>query len=473
MDRDIVVLGATRAACEAALEAARRGFATVLVPAASGTARGSGRLEPRSPLRLAHEALAESEAPGMTRARTDLLAKEIDRRSLLNHRCMKRELEAAGVEIDPSERVRLSAGPKVQLSEGRLCRTGMVVVATGCRPRRPSRFPFDDQVVCDSDSVLRFDVVPRNLLIVGAEAPGCELACLFASLGSRVTVVDRRSRCLRYVDRELLERLHAHMQRAGIEIVLGEGIAAVERRGEGSDRHAVVQLESGRFEVCDRVAIVAGLVPNHDEIGLDELGVELDAAGFVVGDECGRTSGPGVFAAGSVAAGLAASAEAAHGRQVIVAATSIAPEVDQPCPVTIHTIPGLAMVGLTLEMCARLDVPAVEATSSVGQLTEDCDVGSPPQGLLKLVANASSRQIVGVHAIGREAEDLIQLGTWLIHRGVTAQEIASAPFAPHCASEAYWIAAVRAVAEMGTRVEGREAESRESTVPGEGRGGFE
>lgn len=449
MERDVVVLGSSRAACEAALEAARLGLRTLLVPA-SAAAFETARLQPTQCFFLAKEALRSVPAvPAVSSGGLEAVIEQLDQLHLSR---AEEQLASAGVEIDRRPYAKLAHGPVVHLSEGTTCAADFVVVATGARPRRPDRFPFDDRVVCDSESALRFDVLPRSMLVIGAEATGCEMACLFASLGCGVTVVDRRSRCLRYVDRDLLEQLHFRMQRLGIEIVLSEGVQSIEVLGSGGDAHAIVALESGRSEICDRVAIVAGLAPDHRSLGLEEIGVEVDASGFIQSDEWGRTACPGVLAAGTVVANLPASAEGVHGRRVVMAATTGVPDADQPCPVTIDTTPAVAMVGLTREMCVRLDVPVVEALGGFGPFCRDDEGLWRREGTLKLVANEASGEILGVHAIGCDARDVIQLGSWLVHHRASVQDVAEAGFSAHSSSEAYWKAAVRAAARVHASV---------------------
>src|SRR5437764_2057442 len=148
-----------------------------------------------------------------------------------------------------------------------------IVIATGSRPARDPAIPFDDERVYDSDSILRLDRVPRTLTIVGAGVIGCEYACMFAMLGTKVTLVDARARVLDFADAEIAELLVARMREHGITLRLGEEVAEVRR--ETTDR-IVAETRSGK-------AVVAEKLPYAGGEGGKTAGVGPEPAGFGAG----------------------------------------------------------------------------------------------------------------------------------------------------------------------------------------------
>ena len=192
MSHDLIVIGAGAAGCSAALEAARLGLDVLLVdqarvPGAGGLATCS---IPAAVLRDAARSRSdERRGFGDLAGRRDAVL----RRHLAS---VARRLAEAGVRFEQG-RAELCSAEEVRLDRRGSRRARALVIACGSHPRRPSRFPFDHRIVCDSDTALRGRVLPRNLVVIGADVVGCELSCLFAALGTHVTLVDRRRRLLR------------------------------------------------------------------------------------------------------------------------------------------------------------------------------------------------------------------------------------------------------------------------------------
>jgi len=458
VDYDAIILGWTIAAKEAAHEASRRGLRALVLPRAvpggspGGHSRwyGSALHRMREGIaRIAKHRAGGSEGdgrPGSPDLDASAEAEDADAQWL-------EALRAAGVDVDETPGARFESSCSIRTASGSLYRSPLIVVATGDRPRRPARFEFDDRVVCDSRSGMPNGSIPRSVLVIGAESAGCEIACLFAALGSSVTVIDRRQRCLRFVDRDVIELLYARMQQLGIDLILSEWLSDVSVRSEGTAPHARVTLESGRVEVCERVIVAAGTVPHCAGLGLSTAGVHTDDLGFIIADDEGRTSQPGVHAAGSVVSGLMEQGEAHQGRRVVRAALGIDDPVTQPVPLLIRTIPEIAMVGMTSEACLRLDVPFVAAAVPLeDEASSDPDVGR--RGLLKLVVDGVRGGLLGVHAIGPLAAEIIHLGAWIMRTGGTVHELANTVFCTPSLSEAYRAAAIQCLMEMAEPTEG-------------------
>src|SRR3954471_5791178 len=160
-----------------------------------------------------------------------------------------------------------------------------VIVAAGTKPARPSTVDFDGRTVVDSDQILAMDHVPASMVVVGAGVIGIEYASMFAALGTKVTVVERRERMLDFCDLEIIEALKYHLRDLSVSFRFRETVAAVERHG----RTAVAVLASGKRIAADTVMYSAGRQGAADLLGLDKAGLAADARGRIAVDEHFRT----------------------------------------------------------------------------------------------------------------------------------------------------------------------------------------
>src|SRR5439155_12894948 len=172
-----------------------------------------------------------------------------------------------------------------------------IVIATGSRPARDPAIPFDDECVYDSDSILRLDRVQRTLTIVGAGVIGCEYACRFAVLGTKVTLVDARSRVLDFADVEIAELLVARMREHGITLRLGEEVAEVRR--ETADR-IVAETRSGKAVVGEKLLHAVGREGNTAGLALECAGLRAGRRGLLEVNAHFQTAVPHIYAAGDV-----------------------------------------------------------------------------------------------------------------------------------------------------------------------------
>lgn len=438
---DVIVIGGGISACAAALEARRLRMAVLVV-------------EPR-PRPDQTTQLVGLDFHALRAVTRRLLRRPGDREARVGERAaaalagllrdQRQQAERLGVAFSAGD-ARVVAPDAVQIADEAPEQADILMIATGTRARRCARFPLS-RVVCDTDGMLAAPSVPRSALILGGEVLGCELACLFAALGASVTLVDRRARLLRFADREILEVLHARMQELGIAVVLEEEVEALEEQEGSGEPHAVVRLASGRIEKCDRVVLLGGRQPNLEGLGVEQLGVACDAGGFVCTDEYFRSSTPGVYAVGDVigAAGQVASV-AYQARTALLHARGDARTPDEHLPMGIHTIPEVAMVGLTEEACRLLDVPCLTGVARYADTLSGQLLGTPAD-LLKLVFAQEDRRLLGVHWIGGGAIELVHLGAQWLRQGATADALANAPFSPLSLTELYRTAALNAVQE--------------------------
>jgi pyruvate/2-oxoglutarate dehydrogenase complex dihydrolipoamide dehydrogenase (E3) component len=304
------------------------------------------------------------------------------------------------------------------------------VIATGSRPRRPERFFWNGARTSDPISLLQQAVIPRSVVIVGADWFGCEWAFVLACLGCSVLLVDRRSRLLRSLGsdfrRVVLEQLHS-MQ---VEIVLEEEIARVQPGRHGGVN---VDLGSGRSEVTDSLLILAGHVGETRSLGLERLDIALDPFDHVLTDDFGRSSIPSILAIGSVAdpSGLfpvpMSQAEILAGNAL---GASEPLETDLPWILNVH--PQIGVCGLTSELCSRLDMPV--AIGNVGSVSGRSDESS----LARVAADRATGRLLGAEVCGPGAGEGIYLVSNAIGRGETVHDITARACPEASGSEQVW-----------------------------------
>ena len=449
VDHAVIVIGAGAAGCAAALEASRLGLDVLLID--SAPIAGAGALAKGTiPAAILREIIVQTLAGRRLRQRGDATAPlRLDsgelaaarKRVLRGHLSeMSRRLASEGVRFERGHAALRSSSEVV--IEGRVAhRARVVVIAAGTRPRRPASFPFDGRVVCDDESILRLERLPRNLVIVGAEVVGCEFACLFAALGVHVTLMERRRRLLRCADREILELLHQSMQQLGIVVALEEEIEGlgIERGGEP---HAVVGLASGRVEKCDRLLVLAGREPEVATLDLERAGVRTDAHGFIQVDENFQTSQPGVYAVGDVVGYPFRAGTGMHQARIAMlhAAGGDPPQLAEP-PIAIHTFPEISIAGLIEEAARRLDVPYGVGIARFRDTLRG-RIRADTSGLLKLLFRRDDRRLLGVQTIGDGAAELVHLGAAWLESGATLDQIANSVFNCPSLAEAYRVAAL-------------------------------
>src|SRR5947208_1694811 len=173
---------------------------------------------------------------------------------------------------------------------------GKIVIATGSRPARPDSVDFDDKTIIDSDGIIHLDKVPRSMVVVGAGVIGIEYASMFAALGTKVTVVERRDRMLEFCDLEVVEAMKYHLRDLAVTFRFSEAVASVERHARG----AIAVLESGKTIAADTVMYSAGRQGMGPELDLEKAGLAADARGRIKVDEFFRTPVEHIYAVGDV-----------------------------------------------------------------------------------------------------------------------------------------------------------------------------
>ena len=331
-------------------------------------------------------------------------------------------------------------------ADDRLLTADFVLIATGSTPRRPTGFDFRDPEVFDSDTVLALDRVPESLAVIGGGVVGSEYACVFATLGTSITVIDAAPRLLGFLDEEISDALMGAMRRQGIVLKLNDEVTSLQRRGT----NLVMTLRSGASEVVDRVLVSAGRTGRIDGLNLDAIGVERDERGLVRVDPDYRTTCPNVFAAGDVIGRPAlASASIEQGRLAVGAMFGLTfPRRDwSTLPVGIYTIPEACACGPTEADLIKRGVPYVVGHTFIrhnarGQIIGDTD------GFVKLIFHRDTRRLLATHLICERATELIHIGQAVMRFGGGIDYFLETVMTYPSLAEAFKMAAYDALSEL-------------------------
>jgi NAD(P) transhydrogenase len=316
-----------------------------------------------------------------------------------------------------------------------------IVIATGTKPARPAEVEFDDERVLDSDGVLKLQRVPGSMVVVGAGVIGIEYASMFAALGTRVTVVEKRPAMLDFCDPEVVESLKFHLRDQAVTFRFGEEVAKVEVTPKGT----VTSLASGKRIAADMVMYSAGRQGVTEELHLDKAGLAADRRGRITVDKQYRTEVPHIFAVGDVI-GFPALAATSMDQGRLAAYHAFgepARELQELQPIGIYTVPEISYCGRTEEELTSAAVPYEVGMSRYRELARGAIVGDS-YGMLKLLVSTDDRTLLGVHVFGTGATDLVHIGQALMGCGGTVDYLVDTVLNYPTLSEAYKVAALDA-----------------------------
>lgn len=300
-----------------------------------------------------------------------------------------------------------------------------VVIATGSRPYRPELIPFAEPDVYCSDTVLEMETLPERLIVVGAGVIGCEYASIFATLDVEVELIDGKPTALPFVDAEINGRLLDGMRERGVNTRFG--VTVESARSSGGE--VAVTTSDGREITGDALLFSGGRIANTERLGAAEIGVELGHKGRPVVDDNFQTSVPHIYAAGDVI-GFPSLASTAMEQGRVVASHAFADELaERPdvmpldacapyplIPLGIYTVPSVSMVGQTEAQVAASGRDYVVGRAPYATRDRGLLIGDP-SGMLKLICDRASREVLGVHIVGEQAEELIHIGQACMHFG--------------------------------------------------------
>ncbi|MCB2191054.1 MAG: dihydrolipoyl dehydrogenase [Deltaproteobacteria bacterium] len=441
---DMAVIGGGPGGYAAAVLASRQGLKTALVERESlgGVCANWGCVPTKALLRNAEviHLLSQGRTFGFQTqgfsADYQAAQKRSRQVSIRQVRRVEALVKSCGIALHRGEGV-LAGGREILLQpEGKRISAEHVVLATGARPRQLPGLPCDGERVISFRQALQLTEAPAKVVVIGAGPIGMEFATLWARYGSQVTVVEMLPRILPLEDAEISAEAAKAYQRVKIRLMTSAAVHDIAPSGQG----VTVEVEQGKGRerlAADKVLVAIGFEANSGGLGLEEAGVALER-GRVVVDGQMRTTQSHVFAVGDVTGklGLAHTASA----QAFVAVQTIAGRPTRPLvytdiPRCTYTSPEIASVGLT-QVQAEDRGHAVTAVTSPLAPNGKAVAMNEAVGLVKIVADANSHQVLGVHMMGPHVTEMIAGAAGALSQGLTVGQMASVVYPHPTVSEA-------------------------------------
>ncbi len=325
-----------------------------------------------------------------------------------------------------------------------------ILIATGSEATRDTHIPFDARCVFASDDILALDELPRTLTVVGAGVIGCEYASMFAALGVKVTLIDKRTRLLPFVDGEISEALSYHLRENRVSVRLGEEVSGIKLYDDGRPQPVELALASGKHIVTDKALYSIGRTGAVRRINLDAAGVTADNRGRIKVNEVYQTEVPHIYAAGDVIGFPALAATSMEQGRVAVAHafdTDFQGGIEF-FPYGIYTVPEVSFVGRTEEELTAAGIPYEIGKARYREVARGQIIGDET-GMLKLLFHCDTRELLGVHIIGEGACELVHVGAAVLCLGGKLDYFLKAVFNYPTLAQCYKIAALDGISRLG------------------------
>jgi NAD(P) transhydrogenase len=283
----------------------------------------------------------------------------------------------------------------------------IVIIGTGTKPSVSDKVPLNGSTIINSDQILQMPEIPKILIVVGGGVIGVEYTCMFAALGVRVILVEKRPRLLEFADAEIIEALSYHLRDHRVTMRLNEEVESVEDTPTG----VVANLMSKKKISGDALLYAVGRQGNVEELDLAAAGLEADSRGRIPVNATYQTKQPNIYAVGDVI-GFPSLASVSMEQGRIAAATALGiPVHSNPAtyPYGIYTIPEISFIGKTEEQLTDEDVPYEVGVAYYREIARG-QIRGDTTGRLKLIFNRESKEILGVHIIGEGASELLHIG---------------------------------------------------------------
>ena len=325
--------------------------------------------------------------------------------------------------------------------EGIKLKASKILIACGTRPAHSPEIPIDNHRIVDTDHLSALGGLPKEIIVVGAGVVGLEYASFMAALGAEVTLIDQRPVILEFVDREIVEALSYHLRQLGITFRLGEKVKHVAI--DPMRDRVVADLESGKRVQADALMYAVGRQANGDQLHLEAAGLAPDSRGRLSVNQSFQTEVPHIYAAGDVIGFPAlASTSMEQGRLAACHMFGIPFEhLPELFPYGIYTIPEISMVGQTEEALTANKVPYETGIAKYSELAKSMMLGDEA-GMLKLLFDPQTRKLLGVHALGQRATEIIHIGQAVLFYGGTVEYFRDMVFNYPTLAEAYKVAAL-------------------------------
>jgi NAD(P) transhydrogenase len=318
------------------------------------------------------------------------------------------------------------------------------LIGVGTRPAESRGVTLDGEIAVTSDSLLNLKRLPRSVVVVGAGVIGIEYASMFAALGLKVTVVDKRPRPLEFLDHEIVDELIHQLRKVDVTFRCGDGLKSLEITG-GDRKQALLELESGKFLIAEMVLISTGRVGCTEGLGLEVVGLSADDRGRIKTDAHFQTAVPHIYAAGDVIG--YPSLAATSSEQGRLAALHMFGEETAPLgdrfPIGIYSIPEISMMGETEEALTAKKVPYETGIARYNETARGQILGDH-SGMFKMIFHRDTEKLLGVHCIGSGATELVHIGQAVMLLGGGLDYFINSVFNYPTLAECYKIAALNA-----------------------------
>jgi glutathione reductase (NADPH) len=326
-------------------------------------------------------------------------------------------LDNHGVEVI-NEHAELTGPNNIRLASGREVTAKYILIATGARPHIPT-CPGHEYGIT-SNEAFHLESVPKRILIAGAGYIANEFAGIFHEFGAKVTLINRSDVILRGYDEQIRDRLLQISMMKGIDFRFNAGFRGIEKQADGSLK--VSMTNHADIEV-DCVMFATGRVPNTENLGLEAAGVELTEKGAVKVDEDSRTNVPSIYAVGDVTDRVQLTPVAIREGQAFADTVfgNKPTRVDYHCiPAAVFSHPQMAGVGMT-EGEAKMKVGSVKVYVSDFRPMKNVLAGRNERALFKMICDGDTGKILGIHMIGPEVAEMLQVAAIAVKAGLTKQ----------------------------------------------------
>lgn len=368
---------------------------------------------------------------------------------------LRHQLSRNSVELIPATAAFVDAHTvSLQNADGRglrLVRANRIVIATGTETTKDPHIPFDGRRIFTSDDVLTLDRLPKTLAVIGAGVIGAEYASMFAALGVRVTLVDKRNRLLPFIDEEISDALAYHLREDRVTLRLGEEVSALEMIDDENGERVKIRLASGKQIITEKALYSIGRTGNTANLSLDAAGLRADDRGRLRVNAHFQTAVENIYAVGDVIGFPSlASTSMEQGRLAVAHAFGAKvhsfPEI---FPYGIYAIPEISMCGKTEEELTQDGVPYEVGKARYKEIARGQIIGDLT-GLLKIIFHAETRALLGVHIIGEGASELIHIGQAVMAFKGTIDYFIDTVFNYPTLAECYKTAAFDGINRLGT-----------------------
>lgn len=325
-----------------------------------------------------------------------------------------------------------------------------VLIAVGTTAAPPPCATADGDVIITSDDICALQALPRTLAVVGAGVIGIEYASMFAALGVEVTVVDKRTRPLEFLDAEIVDELLHQLRDRGVSFRGGEAVSRLEIR-DGPPRRAVLELESGKRIVSDMVLFSVGRTGATSGLALERAGLAADDRGRIAVDATFRTSVAHIYAAGDVVGypSLAATSSEQGRLAACYALGAPAHPMVSHFPIGIYAIPEVSMVGAPEHELTAARVPYEVGVARYREIARGQILGDD-SGFFKMLFHRETRRLLGVHIIGSGATELLHIGQAVLGLGGGLDYFLDTVFNYPTLAECYKVAALNAANKLSS-----------------------